>query len=220
MSNSTEHEISGFLDRLARIVSVALSPLVVPVVVAAIAASRAGAGAFEILIVVLMVGLTLSIAPLVDVVLMIRRGKTTSLDVPNRKARTEVFVVSLLGASAAILLNRALGSAGHAIIHAILVASVVNLIAVMLINLWWKISVHMLAIAGALAILLALNRLPEDLYSALGPTLLILLTATIPLVGWSRKRLGHHSPAQIAAGAFLGFVGYWLAMALQLGSLQ
>ncbi|WP_116245308.1 phosphatase PAP2 family protein [Nocardiopsis sp. FIRDI 009] len=57
----------------------------------------------------------------------------------------------------------------------------------------WKISVHT-AVAGGSAVLLALT------YGSLP----VVTVPVVALVGWSRVRLGDHTPAQTLAGAALG----------------
>ena len=60
------------------------------------------------------------------------------------------------------------------------------------INLRWKISVHTAFVTASITVLIIL-------YGAIGAATAVLL----PLLGWSRIELEHHSPAQVAAGALL-----------------
>jgi hypothetical protein len=77
---------------------------------------------------------------------------------PNREARTEVFSVTILSACLAIWINRQMSYDAESLVHVIIVTYVVNLMIGMGINLFWKISVHMMAICGSLAILMARSR--------------------------------------------------------------
>ena len=62
----------------------------------------------------------------------------------------------------------------------------------MVINLWWKISLHT-ALVAALATVMVI------LYGFMGAISLVLL----PLIAWARLELNHHSLAQVTCGALL-----------------
>lgn len=68
-----------------------------------------------------------------------------------------------------------------------------NTLLVWLINRKWKISIHAAGVGGGLLILLLA-----------GGTGLWSLAPALPLLAWSRLRLGSHTPAQVMAGASLG----------------
>jgi membrane-associated phospholipid phosphatase len=76
---------------------------------------------------------------------------------------------------------------------ALLGAMAAGLAASLLVNLFWKLSLHTAVMAGAVAILGVM----------FGPPLLV-LAPLVGLVGWSRVEVGDHSSAQVAAGAGLG----------------
>ncbi len=74
------------------------------------------------------------------------------------------------------------------------------------INVSWRASVHAMGIAGpTMALVFG--------FGVLGALLSLLL----PLVGWSRIRLGAHTPSQVVVGALLGFVltGTQIALGLR-----
>jgi membrane-associated phospholipid phosphatase len=75
-------------------------------------------------------------------------------------------------------------------------------VAMFTITLWWKISLHAAAAAGAATMAWAL----------LGTGLPFLLT--VPLIAWSRIRLRRHTLAQTVLGALLGFVVFFVAASL------
>ena len=78
-----------------------------------------------------------------------------------------------------------------------------NILIVVLINKYWKISVHALGASGALA----------ALFFAAGPSGLIFFFIPV-LVGWSRVKLRFHTLSQVLAGAALGFCSVYLQMTL------
>ena len=75
------------------------------------------------------------------------------------------------------------------------VAGLSAIIVFMCINLLWKISVHTAFVAASVTVLILV-------YGSIGAVTAILL----PLVIWSRIKLEHHSPAQVATGALLAAV--------------
>lgn len=70
-----------------------------------------------------------------------------------------------------------------------------NTLAVLLISLFWKISIHSVGVAGPVAALIYV-------FGYVGLISLIL----IPLVMWSRLYLRRHTLLQVIAGALLGFI--------------
>lgn len=76
---------------------------------------------------------------------------------------------------------------------ALVVAMLTGLAATLVVNLWWKLSIHTAAAGGTVAILIL----------TYGSALTLAIPA-VAVVAWSRVRLGDHTPAQTAAGALLG----------------
>lgn len=130
-----------------------------------------------------------------------RRGKVTDFDVYLREQRFWPYIVSLsCGAISWLIL---------AVFHAprlftvISGATVAQGLIMFLINQRWKISAHASGTAG-MAVLVC-----ELLGRASMPILLI-----IPLVGWSRVRLGRHTRGQVIAGSALGALLFFAAFTI------
>ena len=102
----------------------------------------------EIAATVSLVLLCFFVVPLIDILWMVRRGKTATPDVPNREARTEPFTVAIISGSAAVLIIRAMGMHGEPIIHAILITYIINIILVMGVIVGAMILSVMLAITS------------------------------------------------------------------------
>ena len=86
-----------------------------------------------------------------------------------------------------------------------------NVVAIALINLRWKISVHMTAMAGFCSILLFValtvwQRLPPVEEALLTATTVAPLLVLVPLLMWARVRVGAHTPGQVLAGAVFGLL--------------
>lgn len=74
-----------------------------------------------------------------------------------------------------------------------------NTIIVVLVNKYWKISIHAIGASGGAA----------ALYIVLGPAALLVFIIVL-LVGWSRVKLNCHTPMQVIAGTIFGFCSTYL----------
>ena len=130
-----------------------------------------------------------------------KKGKVTDFDVYLREQRFWPYVVSLSCGGISWL--------AMAVLHAprLLIilsgATVGQGLLMFLINLRWKISAHAAGTAGVAVLIW------QILGAAGSPVLLI-----IPLVGWSRVRLGRHTLGQVIAGSAIGATIYFLALAI------
>ena len=87
-------------------------------------------------------------------------------------------------------------------IRLMLLGANLTVIIALIINLKWKISVHMIGIGGILGAIIGLSyRLMIDLRFEI--TLLILC---VGIVGYARLRLKAHDPSQVYAGFLLGVI--------------
>ena len=137
-----------------------------------------------------MVTLTV-LMPCSYVLYQVKRGKVTDFDVYLRGQRFWPYVISLVCAAISWLVV----AVAHAprLLIVLSGAAVGQGLIMFLINQRWKISVHAAGSASMAVII-------WQIFGAAGsPALLI-----IPLVGWSRVRLGKHSPLQVIVGAALG----------------
>jgi membrane-associated phospholipid phosphatase len=122
---------------------------------------------------------------------LLKKGKVTDFDVYLRAQRFWPYIISILCAATSWLVL----AVAHAprLLVVLSGASVGQGVMMFLINQRWKISAHAAGTASAAIII-------WQIFGAAGsPALLI-----IPLVGWSRVRLGRHSLLQVIAGALLG----------------
>ena len=130
-----------------------------------------------------------------------RMGKVTDFDVYLREQRFWPYVVSLTCGAISWL--------AMAVLHAprlltILSGATVGQGLIMfIINQRWKISAHAAGTAG-IAVLM------WQLLGASGSPILLI----IPLVAWSRVRLGRHTLGQVIAGSAIGASVYLLALAI------
>ncbi|MBN1669199.1 MAG: phosphatase PAP2 family protein [Anaerolineales bacterium] len=187
------------LDKIATWVSRLFSPplmILLGLIIAALAINTPEAwqwaGFYTIMVVIL---------PAVYIYWKMRRGEITDFHMNVREQRIKPLAVSL-ALTLGVWLMMLVQSAPQAFI--IFGASgALQLAAIFLITLRWKISGHSATIASLAVVLVALFGL------AMAPVLL-----TIPLVAWARVRLSRHEMMQTIGGALAGIVFTLLAIYL------
>ena len=147
---------------------------------------------------------TLVITALIPIVLLLilwKRGNISSLHIDNAKERTTPYIYSLICYGfwcyfVGVTLHMPL------VWLVVAIGSTCALLAVTIINHWWKISAHLTGMGGLLGGICSLALY----YSAL-PTTLIIITLTISLLlMYARLYMNAHTPAQVVAGYLLGIL--------------
>jgi membrane-associated phospholipid phosphatase len=131
------------------------------------------------------------VVPALYVLWLTRHGKVTDFDIYLRQQRFWPYVVGI-ACSAIAWLVMAIGRAPHLFIL-LSGASVGQEVVMFLVNQRWKISAHASSTASFAVLIWRILGAPAT------PVLLI-----IPLVAWSRVRLGRHTKGQVVAGSLLG----------------
>ena len=86
------------------------------------------------------------------------------------------------------------------LIKALMLGATLLVVSVLLINLFWKISAHMVGIGGLCGMMIAISyRLQINLHFVL-----IALFLIAGLIAFSRLKLSSHNPAQVYVGFLLG----------------
>lgn len=139
--------------------------------------------------------------PMGYVAWLVRRGAVTDYDLRVRAQRGRPYLLTALcGASGWLVLT--LGGAPP-LLRGLVGALAVQVAVLMLITLVWKISLHTAAVAGLLAVCLAV----------FGPAAAP-LAVLVPAVAWARVQLRRHTLGQTAAGALVGFLVITVGLAL------
>jgi membrane-associated phospholipid phosphatase len=120
------------------------------------------------------------------------KNKDLELDMPNKEDRLYPLFWILLSYLLGVLVLHNISA--PPVITVLMFCYFSNTLVVLIISLFWKISIHSVGIAGPVAILIYVFG-----YSGL---LFLLL---IPLVMWSRLFLKRHTRNQVIAGASMGF---------------
>lgn len=144
----------------------------------------------------------LSVGPLIYILIGMRLGTFTDIDVSVRSQRTGPFLFgilsSLIGLFALTMTN------GPRNLESVLLITAISSTVLLLITFWWKISMHASALAGAVTMLSMLNGI------VMLPAFLLVI-----LVSWSRVVLRRHTIAQVIIGSFTGIALTWLCLTLR-----
>lgn len=142
-----------------------------------------------------------AVAPAVSIYVLHRRGVLGDLEVSERSERLWPFLIVLFYQALGLFALTRPGVYLPREVLALVVAMMASLVLALFVNRRFKMSMHMLANGGAFGAVWAFNQL-----HGLG------LEGALPLgflvagvVGWSRMRLGVHTPAELALGFLVGF---------------
>ena len=174
--------------RIAKLITNVVNPFAVSTVVIGVLAFRDTPDLTRALL--WTVGaLALSVVPiLLAVLLLVRRKRMDGVFNNPRQQRHFLYGIAIVtGFFGFVLLW--LGN-GPQLLRLTFIAGMMALLVFMLVNLYWKISLHTAFIAGTATIF-------TIVIGGWGALALVLL----PAVGWSRWALGQHTLAQVTVGA-------------------
>ena len=121
------------------------------------------------------------------------KNKNLEIDMPHKEDRLYpllwILLSYLLGVTFLFIIS------APPVITVLMFCYFSNTLVVLLISLFWKISIHAVGVAGPVAFLI---------YVFGYPGLIFLLL--IPLIMWSRLYLKRHTFGQVIAGSVLGFI--------------
>lgn len=178
-------------DKSARIISNLFSPPLIALA-SIIITAQATENNSALLWILIFIGL-LIVPPTLYVLWLVHKGAVSDFHLNKREERKLPLLV-ILGYTSVVSLVMYVSGAPRLMLVAT-AAALIQLIFVLIITLRWKISGHCTAAAG-------LSVLAVALY---GETLLP-LNLIVPVIAWSRIRLGRHTLTQTLAGSFLGAV--------------
>lgn len=149
-----------------------------------------------------MVFTTTFIIPLLGILLLKFTRSISNLNMDNRKERIFPFLFNSIFYAATTYLFWSKFRFPE-LINYILFSITITIFVLTIITIWWKISAHAMAIAGASGIYFALflNAEPSDFYLAVA-----ICFALCGLVASARLKLLAHNPPQVWAGLLIGFL--------------
>ena len=179
--------------RFARIVSNILAPVTISLPFVVLVAFYHTRDQLAAIIYAFITLFFLSIGPLIYVVIGVRTGKLSDLDISRRSERAGPFLFGIISTSIGLLVLSLVH--GPKDLQTALILTAISAVILMVTTLWWKISIHASTMAGAATMLTVLYGM------ALLPLFLLLV-----LVSWSRVALRRHTVAQVVAGSLLSIV--------------
>lgn len=196
-------------EKIARIISYLFHPIFVPLYLLALIFQLETLSIFMIpdkakWLIIGMVA-TASIAlPLLILALFIRKGLIKTMQMETREERMYPYLIMMLVYYVMYLLFSSIKL--PVIANAMFLGISMIVLAVVIINFWWKISVHATAMGGMAGAFIAIAiRFELDLLFLI--SLVILCSG---LVGFARLKLNAHKPAQVYLGFLVGMIGMML----------
>lgn len=207
---------------VATAVSYVVNPLILPPLVYGLVLAHIGAPAEDVATGAGIGAVFLALVPLAHVGWMRARGEVESLEIRDRRKRTQPFFVVLGASLAALLLTEGLDIVGRRLLVALLGCHLLNTVLLLVVTRWWKISVHCASVAGALSTLVFVRcHVPGALMD--GPVggggILGVGLGVVSLLLWARVRSRAHTLGQAVAGTGLGLVAPYLELSLMLPAL-
>lgn len=158
-------------------------------------------GAIKMELILIVLGLT-CLFPLIAIGVMYKMGIVTDPGLNKRKERTIPFIVSGLAYIACFIFFKIIHAADW--LSMFIAGGLLAMVIAAIINLRWKISVHLTAMGGLTAFIIRLILEQEAYISPEGWLVFSIIAAGV--VGTSRLLLRRHTLWQVAAGFANGFL--------------
>lgn len=179
--------------RIARRVSIILAPATISLPFILLVAFYQTQDKLSALLFACITLFFLSVGPLLYIIIGVRLGKLSDIDVSRRSQRVGPFIFGIVSATIGwIILSLTDGPRN---LQTVMIITVFSGIIMMVITLWWKISMHASSFGGVATMLTVL-------YGEVMLPLFILLI----FVSWSRVVLRRHTVSQVIAGSLAGIV--------------
>jgi hypothetical protein len=208
---------TGF--HLANALSYVINPLILPPIAFGIILWHFGAPPAEIVLVVLVALVFFTVLPLGYLIYLVQRGLAESIEVRRRTARFRPFLIGIGFYLVGLAVLSWAAETAQALLLALAALYPINTLIILLITLRWKISVHMIGLAGFISVLLYVSLLVSDALppregSLLRAATVLPLIALVPILMWARVRVEAHSVGQVVAGAAFGLLVPYLQLEL------
>ena len=167
----------------------------------------------EYILKVTSVILILTIAiPSLGVLMLYKTKRITSVGLVNREERTLpyiLFFVFYLAATVFLWWSNLRGMQ-----FGFFVGGLIAIMVDVLVNRWWKISVHMTAIGAITGLIFVMSYMQYIMYAEVIPYLQVISILASGALGTSRIILRRHTIGQVCCGFINGFVWVFLASML------
>lgn len=179
--------------RIARHVSNILAPATISLPFILLVAFYQAQNQLSALIYACITFFFLSVGPLLYIIIGVRLGKLSDIDVSRRSQRAGPFIFGIVSVMIGWLVLTLTN--GPRNLQTVMIITVCSGIIMMVITFWWKISMHASSLGGVATMLTVM-------YGAVMLPLFVLLV----VVSWSRVALRRHTVPQVIAGSFAGIV--------------
>ncbi len=138
-----------------------------------------------------LISLALSVFPVFAVVIyMVRRRKLDGIFINPRKQRSRIYLLAICCAIIGYIVLIFIDA--PELLRAAFLSGLIAVLLFMIINLFWKISLHTAFITSSVAVLIIVY----------GKTV-AWTVIFVPLIAWARLEMRLHTPVQVATGALL-----------------
>jgi membrane-associated phospholipid phosphatase len=182
--------IRPFRVRCARFVSNILAPSTISLPFVLLVSLYHAQSATSALLFACLTLFFLTLGPMVYVLIGVRKGWLSDVDVSRRTERAGPFLFGITSVALGLILLRYVNAPKN--LETLLLITTISGVMMLIVTLWWKISIHASSMAGVATMLTALYGV------VMLPTFLLLI-----LVSWSRVVLRRHTTAQVIAGSLL-----------------
>lgn len=191
--------------RLAYALSIVFQPLFVPLYTVLLILGTGSYLSFAVQgtlrwVLLLIIAINTILLPMLVFAWFVKRRIIGSYHMAERNERHLPFLVGVTFLVSTYILLGRLPLPG--MFRALVLTSVVSLMVTAFINMWWKISVHMMGMGGMLGAVVAMALM----YQVQVLPMAMILAVAGGLVGWSRLCLDAHTPAQVYSGFSLGLL--------------
>ncbi|NND72323.1 MAG: hypothetical protein HKN43_12185 [Rhodothermales bacterium] len=211
MTDSAAPDLSSgpVSERLAYLLTLVVNPLILPPITTFVTLSAMGNPLSSTITAVIVVTVCFALIPFGVMLLVVQSRKNVTIELRDRTSRTIPFTVSVIANIAALLFFLRWESALKPLMVCLMIVYLINNIGLLLINLRFKISLHMASIAGTAAILFFMRYGAMPILTGKGTMLLSIAIACalfIPVLWWARTRLKAHTEVELAWGTAFGLV--------------
>jgi len=139
-----------------------------------------------------------ALLPILTSLILIKK-MNTDLDITDRTKRTMPLILAICSYLLGFLVLLWFGA--PAIVSVLMLVYGTNTLLILIINFYWKISIHAMGIAGPTAAFIFT-------FGLVG----VIIGLIIPFVMWSRLKLKKHTLSQVIAGSVLGLLLTWIQL--------
>ncbi|MEZ4800523.1 MAG: hypothetical protein R2809_12290 [Flavobacteriales bacterium] len=201
-------------ERLAKVLSLIFHPLWMPLIIYLLVRwldpyyiGQTQADNFVILLLLVNI-----VAPALSMLIMIKYGMLSSIELRDRKERFGPYLLVIFYYILSYTMLKWQGPILPQEVFSFFVSVILSLIVSLSINMIWKISVHLLAQGGVFGTLLALNSLHKSDINVF----LMISALAAGLTAYSRLKLHAHTHGQVYAGFILGVVMNWVIISMKI----